>query len=474
QTLYGSAGIAFDLEIYANALQASNPGFNDILVFHGSSDAPSVDAIANGGATPLIDDLDYGAFQGYENVQSTEYILDVTPFNNNSSVVGSFYVDAAPVTGIPLVIVASGFLDPSSNANGPEFGLFAYSAFGGPAIPLTVVGTAPVQVIHNSADPLADTVDIYVNTINDTIKLDNVAFRNATGFLDLPTGYELDIRVSDRTSTGYNDQEIETFPATLDSTESYTVIANGVVGTGFASNPSNVDSSFNLFIATGARQAAQTAGSFELNVFHGSTDAPSVGVNANGDDVIASATYTDFSGYLSVDPERYRFDVTAANDPTNILFRYAIDASGFADVAAVVFASGFLDPSSNNGGPGFGLFAVTPAGGEAFELSLVGDARAQVIHNSADPMADTVDIYVNTLADTIKLDDVAFRNATMFLDLPTDYEIDIRVSDRTSTGYGDQPIATFGETLEDGASYGIIANGVVGTGISSTGIRSES
>ncbi|MEO1588770.1 MAG: DUF4397 domain-containing protein, partial [Bacteroidota bacterium] len=35
QTLYGGA-IAFDLEIYANALQNSNPGFNDILVFHGS------------------------------------------------------------------------------------------------------------------------------------------------------------------------------------------------------------------------------------------------------------------------------------------------------------------------------------------------------------------------------------------------------------------------------------------------------
>ncbi|MEL6630268.1 MAG: DUF4397 domain-containing protein [Bacteroidota bacterium] len=466
QTLYGGA-IAFDLEIYANALQNSNPGFNDILVFHGSSDAPSVDALANGVPLPLIDDLDYASFQGYAPVPSTEYILDITPFNNNALVVGSFYVDISPLTGLPLVLVASGFLDPSNNSNGPEFGLFAYSANGGPAIPLTVVGTAPVQVIHNSADPLADTVDIYVNTISDTIKLDNVAFRNATGFLDLPTGYELDIRVSDRTSTGYGDQEVATFPATLDSTESYTVIANGVVGTGFASNPSGVDSSFNLYIATGARQEAQTAGNFELNVFHGSTDAPAVGVNANGGQAIPSAAYTDFSGYLSIAPDRYRFDVTAANDPSNILFRYAIDASGFGDVAAVVFASGFLDPSSNNGGPDFGLFAVTPVGGEAIELTLVGDARAQVIHNSADPVADTVDIYVNTLADTLKLDNVAFRNASMFLDLPTDYEIDIRVSGRTSTGYGDQEIATFVSELEDGESYAIIANGVVGTGFAS-------
>jgi len=463
QTLYGGA-IAFDLEIYANALQNSNPGFNDILVFHGSSDAPSVDALANGVPLPLIDDLDYPSFQGYAPVPSTEYILDITPFNNNALVVGSFYVDISPLTGLPLVIVASGFLDPSNNSNGPEFGLFAYSANGGPAIPLTVVGTAPVQVIHNSADPLADTVDIYVNTISDTIKLDNVAFRNATGFLDLPTGYELDIRVSDRTSTGYGDQEVATFPATLDSTESYTVIANGVVGTGFASNPSGVDSSFNLYIATGARQEAQTAGNFELNVFHGSTDAPAVGVNANGGQVIPSAAYGDFAGYLSVAPGEYRFDVTAANDPANVLFPFYVDASGFGDVPAIVFASGFIDPSANNGGPGFGLFATTPSGGEAIALTPVGTGQVQVIHNAADTLAKTVDIYVNTLADTIKLDDVNFRDGTSFLGLPSGYPLQIQVSGPSSAAFGDaEAIQTFPATLDDGEAYHVIANGLLDT-----------
>ena len=64
---------------------------------------------------------------------------------------------------------------------------------------------AYVQVIHNSADPIAAVVDLYVN---DETKLDNVAFRDATGYLELPAGQEIRISVNGSESMDSEDQRV--------------------------------------------------------------------------------------------------------------------------------------------------------------------------------------------------------------------------------------------------------------------------
>jgi biopolymer transport protein ExbD len=53
-----------------------------------------------------------------------------------------------------LVAVASGFLSPSNNSNGPAFGIWVALPSGGDLIPLPIATepSARVQVIHNSAD----------------------------------------------------------------------------------------------------------------------------------------------------------------------------------------------------------------------------------------------------------------------------------------------------------------------------------
>ena len=54
--------------------------------------------------------------------------------------------------------------------------------------------TARMQVIHNSADKAAETVDVYLwngdkNSL--VVKLDDFAFRTATPFVDVPAGDSL-------------------------------------------------------------------------------------------------------------------------------------------------------------------------------------------------------------------------------------------------------------------------------------------
>ena len=456
QTANGT-NIGFDLKVLTPADTNAMVGSVALAAAHGATDVGGVDVLANGGV--LIDDLDYGDIVGYLTVPAAEYVLEVTPENDNSTIAATYHVDLGPLSGGAAVVFASGFLNPAANQNGEAFGLFA-ALPDGTVVPLTSVGNARAQVIHNSADIAASVVDVYVNTVKDTIKVDDFAFRAATPFLDLPSGYELEIVIADPSSTDITDQVVTTIPATLMDGESYTLIANGVLDpTTYALNPDGVPTGFELLVASNAQETGTGAG-VDLRVVHGATDAPTVDVLANGGGLIDDAAYTDITVYLSVPAAEYILEVTPGNDNSTIVATYYADLSSLGSGAGVVFASGFLDPTTNQNGEAFGLFAAL-ADGTVLPLTSVGSARAQVIHNSADLGAATVDVYVNTVKDTIKVDDFAFRTATPFLDLPTGYELEIVIAGPTSTDITDQVVATIPAMLMEGESYTLIANGVI-------------
>ncbi len=71
--------------------------------------------------------------------------------------------------------------------------------------------TARVQVIHNAADPAADSVDIYLNS---TRILDNFKFRSASSFIDAPAGTPITIGVAPWNSMNVSDT-IASFTYTL-------------------------------------------------------------------------------------------------------------------------------------------------------------------------------------------------------------------------------------------------------------------
>lgn len=322
---------------------------------------------------------------------------------------------------------------------------------------------ARVQVIHNSADAAASTVDVWLTAgPAPSVKLiEDFDFRTATPFIDAPAGLPLQIGVAPGTSTSVNDT-IANFNLTLMSGSKYVVIANGIV------SPSGYmpAAPFGLDIYPLGREEAIVAGNTDVLVHHGSTDAPAVDVVevdlTNGARIVNDAAYGDFSNYLELGNADYDLQVRTANcDITVAEFDAVLATLGLADSAAVVVASGFLDPSMNSMGPAFGLYVALPGGGNLVQVptKAISTSRVQVIHNSADIAAGTVDVWLN---DALLLDDFDFRTASPFIDAPAGTDFDVSIAGPTSTDtIGALAKVTY--NLTGGEKYILVANGQVST-----------
>ncbi len=447
--------------------ESSTPGTTAVNVFHGCTDAPAVDvfesAVLNATA---ISDLAYGEFTGALPLPTADYVLEVRAAGDPNTIVAySAPLQTLGVDGLGLTVVASGFLDPSQNSGGPGFGLWVALPVTGALVELPVFTppTARLQVIHNSADAAAASVDVYVNG---DLLIDDFGFRTAWGYNDVPAGVDLQVGIAPGTSTSAADT-IPGLGATFNLADgvSYVLVANGIVsGSGY--NPATP---FALYPAAG--QESSTPGTTAVNVFHGCTDAPAVDVfesavlNATA---ISDLAYGEFTGALPLPTADYVLEVRAAGDPNTIVaYSAPLLSLGLDGLGLNVVASGFLDPSQNSGGAGFGLWAALPAGGDLIELPVFTPptARLQVIHNSADAAAASVDVYVNG---ALLIDDFGFRTAWGFNDVPAGVDLQVGIAPGTSTSAADT-IPGLGATfnLADGVSYVLVANGIVsGSGYS--------
>ena len=448
-----SRSTAFTLKVIANTQQTATNGAKvDFAVFHGATDAPGVDVNITGGST-LVPNAKYGDASAYLSVDPTWYPIDIAAAGT-STVVARYVADLSSLTGGAAIVFASGFLNPTNNSNGPAFGLFAALA-NGTVIQLPAQQNASVQVIHNCAAPAASTVDVYVDG---ALALDNFAFRTATPFINVLAGVNHTIAVAPANSMSVADS-IASFPnINLTAGTNYTVIASGVVDTGFAANPDMRSTAFTLKVIANTRTAATNSAKVDFAVFHGATDAPGVDVNiSGGSTLVPNAKYGDASAYLSVDPTWYPIDIAAAGTST-VVASYVADLSSLTGGAAIVFASGFLTPSANNNGLAFGLFAAL-ANGTVIQLPSQQNANVQVLHNCADPAADSVDVYI----DGVKaLDNFAFRTATPFINVLAGVPHKVIIAAKTSTSIADS-IWTSTYTLTADSNYILTASGVVGT-----------
>jgi hypothetical protein len=341
---------AFTLFIKAMARENGTSSNVDFFVLHGSTDAPTVDVLARRVAT-LVDNAAYGDITDYISVPAASYILDVTPGNDNSTIVASFQADLSGLSGGAAVVFASGFLSPVQNQNGEAFGIFA-ALPNGTVVEFPSVQLSRLQVIHNAADVAAGSVDIY---LNGGLLLNDFAFRTATPFIDAPANVDLNIGIAPGNSTSVDDT-LANFTANLVNGETYVLIANGVLDpNSYASNPDGRSIAFTLLANIDARESA-TSGNVDFFVVHGSTDAPTVDVIARGvATLVDNAAYGDITGYISVPAGNYTLDLTLA-DGTTLVQSYWADLRTLGGGSAVVFASGFLNPSANQNGEAFGIF----------------------------------------------------------------------------------------------------------------------
>ncbi|MEZ4686190.1 MAG: T9SS type A sorting domain-containing protein [Bacteroidia bacterium] len=464
-----NSDLSFELEIIASASSSSGAGTIDVAVSHGAPDVDAVDIFANRSENALLNDVPFKASTGgFLTVPARDYIFGVARSADSTNVLASYFLEGSALGGASAVVFASGFFTTNDEPVGVAgFGLYAALA-NGTVVPLQLIeeGTAKAQIIHNSPDLQADVVDLYLDIISDTIKIENFAFRSATPFVDVPAGYPITVGVALENSTGI-DQSIATFKPQFMADENYVIFAQGVVNialydTTVAGSAAAIG--FELSTLTPADTNNADANNISVAVAHGATDAPAVDIFANGgmDALLNDVPYgANTGGYLDVPATEYIFGVAASADSSNILASYYIDTRPLGGGAAVIFASGFLNPSRNNNGSAFGLFAVTPDGGAAIPLTPIGSAQAQVIHNAADPAVDTVDIYLDLITEIVKLEDIGFRSATPFTTLPSGYPIKVAFAPKNSTSITDA-IATIPTPAHaDGAAYHVVANGVL-------------
>ncbi|MCB0783137.1 MAG: DUF4397 domain-containing protein, partial [Flavobacteriales bacterium] len=199
---------AFSLEVFATGREAASMmGNTDVLVFHGSTDAPTVDVFESAALeATVLDDFSYTDFStDYFELPTADYVFQVRT-SDNSTIVAAYGAPLATLglQDAALVVVASGFLDPTQNSNGPAFGLWAALPSGGPLVelPSAPIPTARVQVVHNSADAAAATVDVW---LNNTLLLDDFAFRTASPFVDAQAGVDLTVGIAPANSTQPSD-----------------------------------------------------------------------------------------------------------------------------------------------------------------------------------------------------------------------------------------------------------------------------
>lgn len=365
--------IPFGISVYSMGReQASTTGNTDVLVHHGSTDAPTVDVRERTLATTVVDNAFYGDFAGYLELPNADYILDIQ--DATGSVTVASYQAPLATLGLAdsaLVVVASGFLNPANNSNGPAFGLWVALPTGGNLIqlPTATPPTARVNIIHNSADAAASVVDVW---LNGALAINDFTFRTATGFIDLPATTPLQVAIAPSNSSTIND----TIPGLVFNgvnfgiNEKYVVIANGIVTTGNTYSPNNTVAPFDFHVYSMGREVANTVGNTDVLVYHGATDAPTVDVDEiTAGNLVDDASYADFAGYLELPTNDYVLQVKNAAG-TQVVKSYdaPLATLNLDDSALVVLASGFLNPAANNNGPAFGLFVALSSGGTLIPL----------------------------------------------------------------------------------------------------------
>lgn len=391
---------AFNLDVFTAAEETSgNPLNTNVLVYHGATDAPTVDIVA--GTTTLVNDVSYAAFNtSYLQLSTADYTIAITDASG-ANTVATYSAPLATLNlqGNSLVALASGFFNPANNSNGPAFGIWVALPSGGDLIPLPTVNTAParVQVIHNCADAAAATVDIW---LNDSLLINNFNFRTASPFINAPSGVAFDITVQPSNSVDTTNG-LARFTYTLAADEKYVLIANGTVsGTGY-----NPVQPFNIDVFTGAEEASGNPTNTNILVYHGATDAPTVDIVAGPATLVDDIAYAEFDAdYLSLPTSDYQISVTDATGAVTVAtYSAPLSTLNLGGASLVALASGFLTPANNSNGADFGIWVALPSGGNLIPLPVVTSIENKHESNS-------LSVYPNPVSDKLMIAHPSFTN----------------------------------------------------------------
>ena len=353
--------IDVSLYIFEDAKEvADDAAIDEMVLFHGATDAPAIDLVANNDIT-IVADQSYGSFtDGYLTLPQGITVLDLLVSETGDRV--NSYQTPSLTGGDTYVALASGFLDPTQNEDAPfEIVVYPTPIDGDRLEAIVLDEAARLQLVHDSIDPATSPADIFVDGERFA---EDVEYRSATPFLTYPSGESIDFAI---TEAGADDADDAVVEATLefDAGSSHIAVASGVLDPGvFPDNPDDIDTGLALYATDDAREMGDDDDAIDLLVFHGVIDAGDVEVIAeDGPDVTLAEdlSYGDFSDYTAVDAED---DTTIAvlppDPPPTPLAEYAVDLGPFGGGAALVVLSGAFDTDDDR--PPVAAVVVFPDG----------------------------------------------------------------------------------------------------------------
>lgn len=394
--------IGYAITVFETPFFEGNPTDIGTLFFHGSTDQESSDLRVRGRDNPVLGDAAYGDYTAENvNLPREAAIFDLTAPGKKADVYGSFEVNLASYSSEVVVLVLSGFKTPDDNNSEQSLVLLAVLENGGVVRNELISGsqTASIQIIHNAADPAATIVDLWVNGQK---ALENLGFRKASPFIELPAGEPVVVGFAPATSKDYSDTiKTVTIPA-LRPGRSYHFIAQGILDTAsFVANPDNRAIELTVHVAEGARAASETDGKTEVRIVHGATDAGELIIRSQlGVEYTSGMRYSDITPtYLAVEPST---DTLWVIDPeTDKPVKGWIANLSGNKRATVLLASGFLSPEDNQNGERFRLILVDANGNVNANLQEVDPEPVSV---TEDPFSTAqFSVYPNPTADAFSL-----------------------------------------------------------------------
>lgn len=363
--IVGDANAPFGLSIIENFnYQADDPDQVELLIHHGSPDAPPIDLGERNGDL-FVSDLsfretteDYLLLDRLGNYFLSLYPTGTT--NDFKTYVANFGGLIGDLT--VGVIYTAGLVNNTGQED--EF-QFIHVLPNGQSFELNEIVFSQIQLLNNSPD--ADWIAFLTGPelVTGIEVFDSLEFRGATVPVEIGSTGDCEIVLAPQ--GGSINDAIFSSSISLEKDQNYLLIAEGILG--------NPETPFNVQVVEDYRLESTNETSVDILAVHGAPDAPEVDILANGNSFVEDIAFGETTDYLTVAPANYELSVTASQDNSNIVARYFAELEEAAGSSVTVFASGLLTET-----PEFGLWALL-ADGTTFPLPLISSTVERIDDN---------------------------------------------------------------------------------------------
>lgn len=304
-----------------------------------------------------------------------------------------------------------------------------------------------LQLIHGSADPTVEKVDVWMDSIQIA---DNLSFRSATALTSYPSAGPLHLFVTDFSSV----DTLLVYTDSLPGIEHQVLTLCGLVDSlaGYAHFEE-----LQLIQLTTDLSAAQGSGNTDLIFVQAATDLESATLSEIREELgelFEDLSFGLYSDRIELYTSRFRFSTSTSG---KVLSQVEADllGAGLEDSVVMVLISGFRSPENNLDGPALSLQLVQQ-NGNIIPLP-VSAGQVQFIHNASDPNLSALDVYFK---DERILNDLSFRAASGYLSLPSGISVLIAITRDSATGIQD-PLISDSIILDAEQSYVCLLVGLV-------------